>query len=635
MTRAYILQQSFLLSLALVTVACSPKERPAPPPALSASETPTKTPEAVAAIGAVDRLFSSGQPQRVLLRGGLAYVADVDGLSVYAVDAGGRIELAHHVSTPGTASDLAFSGSSLYVADGRAGVAVFALDPPERPRLLGHEIVPGAARRVLGAEHALAVLDEGGTLTLLRAGRAAEHLALPGDPQDATWVGPHLYVADTGDGLVRVELEPAPPRVTFRDRAFRFATSLAARGNLLLVGSRDKRVTLLDVSPPSPRVLSEVTLDHRPVRLDMLGTQVLAAGSEQQEGAFATLLELTPPASLEARARLPFTVLGADSVGPSLVLAARGADGLALLGPAPEADIRARVPGLKLDRVALGDEQGLAWAEDGAGAWVWSRAKGARATEIAGARLREAAPCGGAWCTLDPGGNLCRRPLPEAPAASPVCAHVAEGGSSLAWQPSAGMLWLLDEAGGLQGFALTEGFRRMAAVNRPPTITHEQLARLAVEAERAVAIDPVLGLLQVFDLGQAPRRRGVYLLQARPAAVALASGVALVAEPSAGLQVVDVNDPDRPRELSFLPLEPGPQGVVVWHPGDPHGEARVALAQGEGGVSLWAWDGRGALRLLGRSDTSGLASDVAYAGGSLWVADSTGVVRVGLPEERP
>jgi hypothetical protein len=625
-----------LVSLWLGVAACSQKE----PPASANADSPATAatiPHLLAEVGTVEQLVSRGQPQRVIVRGGVAYVADIDGLSVYAVDARGRIELTYHVPTPGKASDLALSGTSLYVADGLAGLAVFALDPAERPRLLRHESMPRPARRVVAAEHAVAVLEEEGFITLLRPGRPAAHLSLPGDPRDAAWVGPHLYVADAGDGLLRVELEPGPPRVAFRDRTFRSVTSLAAKGSLLLVGLRDKRVMLLDTSPPWPRVLFEVTLDHNPARLDVLGTQVVAAGGEQDPGAFATLLELAGPASLEVRARLPFTVLSAARADTSLLLAARGADGLASFRPDVASEVRASVSGLKLDRVTAGDELIVAWGEDATDGFVWRSAKATRATEIAGVAIREAVPCGVALCTLDPQGNLCQRPVVMTIGAAPgkpVCAHVSEIGSSLAWQPAAEILWLLDETGGLQGFALTEGIRRIAAVSRPAVALHEQPARLVVEAERAVALDPMLGLLHMFELGQAPRQRGSYLLQARPTAVALAGGVALVAEPSAGLQVVDVKDPDRPHELSWIPLEPGPRGVVVWHPNGPHGEHRVALAQGEGGVSLWSWDGRGALRLLSRSDTSGLASDVAYARGSLWVADGTGMARIELSEER-
>ncbi|MDI1483281.1 hypothetical protein [Polyangium sp. y55x31] len=615
------------LWLWLATAACGTAEPPAPP-ATSPPE-PADAEAALPAIGAATRLLSGAEHRAVVTRGAYAYVADVDGLSVYVVDTSGRIALEHHVPTPGTAQDLTFAGPLLYLADGLRGVASFDLDSPERPRLLGHTAVPGAARRVIGSELGVAVLHERAGLTVLRPGHAPEHLALPGNPKDAAWVGSHLYVADAGDGLLRVDLEPGPPHVAFRERAFRRATSLAARGSLLVVGSQDKHVRVLDTSASPPRVLAEVTLDHAPARLDVLGSQVLAAGGG------ATLLDLSASGSIEVRTPLPFAVLGAAALGPSLVLAARGAEGLELLHTSPGVGARARVPGSRLDRVAASDAQVMTFGEDGTGAWIWPLDPGARATELPGVRIRDAVFCGRAVCTLDPKGNLCQTPLPVRPAASPVCKHVPEGGRSIAWQPSAGTLWLLDEAGGLQGFRSTEGFTRVAAVSRPPTTTQEKLTRLAVEGERAVAIDPELGLLQVFDLGPTPRRRGFYVLQAPPAAVAFVEGTALVAEPSAGVQVVDVTDPDRPRELSWVPLEPRPQGISVWHPEGRRDRARVAVAHGEGGVSLWAWDGRGAFDPMGRSDTSGLASDVVHAGGSLWVADGAGAARFVLPAERP
>jgi len=616
------------LLLWLAAAACSTAEAPAPPP--TAPPDPAGADAAVPEIGPATRILSGADHRAVIARGPYAYVADIDGLSVYAADASGHLALELHMPTPGAAQDLTFAGPLLYLADGRSGVASFALDPPDRPRLLGHTPVPGAARRVIGSELGVAVLHERGGLTVLRKGHDPEHLSLPGNPKDAAWVGPHLYVADTGDGLLRVELEPKPLHVASRERAFRRAISLAARGTRLLMGSQDNRLRVLDASAPPPRLLAELPLDHTPTRLDALGPQVLAAGSG------ATLLELSEPdGALAVSSQLPYAALGAAALGPSLVLAARGPEGLELLHTSPGLSARARIPGLQLDRVVTSGAEVLTFGKDGTGAWIWPLEPGARATELPGARFRDAAFCGGALCTLDPKGNLCQTPLPVRPTAPSTCKNVPEGGRSIAWQPSARTLWLLDDAGGLQGFTVAEGFRRVAEVTRPPTSTQEQLTRLVVDGERAVAIDPVLGLLQVFDLGPAPRRRGFYLLQAPPTAAAFTRGAALVAEPSAGLQVLDVADPDRPRELSWVPLRSRPQGISVWWPEGTRDEARVAVAQGEGGVSLWSWDGRGALKLLGRSDTSGLCADVAYAGGSLWVADGPGAARFALPAERP
>jgi hypothetical protein len=569
----------------------------------------------------------------VLVHAGHAYVADVSGLSVYSVEPDHRLVTRHQVPTPGLARDVTLSGGRLYLADGRAGVACFSLEAPAQPRLVDSYPMPGAVTRVRGSEHGVAVLQEGGTLTLLRPGRPPAHLKLPGEPRDAAWVGLHLYVADTGDGLLRVDTSAEAPQVGWRDRSWRWAISLAVHEGRLLIGTQDKRVVLLALSGEALRPASEVVLAHKPLRLEVLGTSVLASGGDSQEASGATLLELSGGA-LRPGTRLLSPVLAAAALEPPLLLAARGAEGLEVLEASGSLTVHARVPGLRLDRLATAPGQVVAWNEQGPGAWRWSTgAQPLRGQELSQARWLEALPCAAGWCALDASGHLCPwEPLEKAPT-SRACAPPVEQATSAAWQSGTGIVWLSRGKGGLEGLTRESTWRRGATLE--PFQPAFRLTSLKVEGSRGVAVDATHGKLHVFELGPAPRQVGSFLAQAAPGRVALSGGTALVAEPSAGLQLVDVTNPGRLRERAWVALEPGPRDVAVWRPGGPQGPAWVALAEGEAGVSLWHWDGDSGLKLLRRSDTPGLASSVAFLEGALWVADGTGVARFPLPGGAP
>jgi hypothetical protein len=425
-------------------------------------------------------------------------------------------------------------------------------------------------------------------------------------------------VADTGDGLWGFDIDQRPAPVAFRDRAFRWAISLAEVHGRLLVGYQDKRVELFDVKGSSIALLSSVVVDHRPARLSRFDHQVWVA-DHPNRGKGATLLEVVDSRSLVVRGSGSVPGGAVRPVGGTLAFAAEGDHGLALLSLEPFAVVQAREPAVVFDRVIASKGAVLAWHEGEVGGRVFG------APALPEAPTKDVVPCGMDICTLTPSGQLCLAPRGGS---ARVCQKIEEGGNSIAWQPEAGIVWLLDAMGGLGGFKKKEqgGFERVAIATRPATNTNEQLDRLVIEGARAVAIDPLLGLLQVFDLGEEPRRRGFFVLNAKPRALALAKGVALVATQT-GMQLVDIKDADKPVEIGWIGMAPGQLGVAV-------ASKRVALAEGERGVSLWDWDGRGGLSALSRSDTPGVAADLAFAEGNLWVADTTGIVRCRLTEAR-
>jgi hypothetical protein len=193
---------------------------------------------------------------------------------------------------------------------------------------------------------------------------------------------------------------------------------------------------------------------------------------------------------------------------------------------------------------------------------------------------------------------------------------------------------MLDGNGGLHGFSVEPRFQTITSLPRAPSAAPQAYSRFIVEGERGVAIDPSFAILQIVDLGASPQWRGRYLLHSRPSAVALSGTTAFVAEPRAGLQVIDLEKPDRPREAAWLPFSSGPFGVAAGPARGEKGRDLIVLALGEGGVWTGVWQDKAKLSPLRQSDTPGFASDVVVDGGEIWVADGSRVLRIdGAPFE--
>jgi hypothetical protein len=323
---------------------------------------------------------------------------------------------------------------------------------------------------------------------------------------------------------------------------------------------------------------------------------------------------------------VPFHTLSAATAGDRLALVADASPALELIDVDHPSQPIASLPGAQLARLAT-DGATIVGLGDGVRAWRIGGDGTARPLGVPSRRWIDMVPCGERWCALDAAHRLCELASPLDPPSS--CVPAEGNASMLAPDAQTGTVWLVSEPGDLEAHAM-RGLGHTAGLIRPRTVARQSTSRLAVERGRGAVIDGVTGMLRLLDLTTAPRARGTFLLQARPAGVALSHGVALVAEPSAGLQLVDLSDPERLKELAWQPLEPGPEAVAVAPAASDSGARLVAVAQGEGGVSLWEWDGRAALRLLRQADTSGYAGDVAFAGGSLWVADGASLVQFPL-----
>lgn len=571
------------------------------------------------------RVLSGVSAQAVAVRENVILVAGMGVLSMAHMNPGGRLDWLSHVETPGVAIDVAVRNDEVFVADGLAGLSAYTLSRSGAVTLTTRTLLPTDCKRVVASEHGVAVLCARRTLAMVRRGRPGEVLDLPGEPLDAAWVGASLHVACPGDGLLRVDVDAERARVASRDPSLHRVVSVVSQGKRLFLGMRDKRILDVDISADKPHLLGEVTVLNRPMRLFVENNRLLVASTMYGDTG-ATWVDVSSPGQPRIEGRLPMSVAAGAYLGSRGWLLVRPEGGLSLV--ANDGTISTLDEGVRFDRVATSSSRGIAWAEERAGMWTWARGA-AQATRTA-RELADATACGEAVCTLEATGRVCR----HAPGSNAItCANVVQSGAAVAWQSATNTLWVIDGEGGVHGLSMQTSFHEISSIVRDETVAPKNYERFVIIDQRGVAVDIDMGLLQVLDVGAAPRLRGRFLSHARPKSVALANDVAFVAEPYAGLQVVDVSQPDAPREVAWLPFEVGPFGVAARSiEGDARG-AIVLLAEGEHGVSVWRWDGaQRTLALVNRVDTAGFASDLVLGAAEVLVADGASVLRFSWPE---
>jgi hypothetical protein len=596
-------------------------------------------------------------PLSVAVHGAVAHAVGMGTLSTVQV---GTLDELSHIETSGGAWDVATLGDEVFVADGRSGLASYKIDAAGRPKRMDQWKVPGECKRVVASERGIALLCAPRTLVLARPGHAREFITLPGEPNDAAWIGHSLYMACPGDGLLRLDADKMGPPVTYHQEKLDRVLSVVALGSRLFVGLRDKRV--LELDPATAKIIAEITVLNRPMRL-IAGENQLLVGSTWLGDTGATWVDASIPGQLRASGRLSFSIATGAYLGDTRWMVVRPEGGLSVVTRdgvwgegrrrRPEApnvqdgvwgEGRRRRPeapnvqdghivaenhGVRFDRLAWGSSRNISWVEDRAALWTWT----GDPPDIShtARKLADATMCGQGLCTVESTGRVCHLP---AEGQQPVCIDISQGGTSLAWQASTQILWVIDTTGGLHGFALDSGLQEVATIARPSTAGAQNWGRFVIDGDRGVAIDVDFGILQVFDLGKPPRVRGRFLLHSLPKAVTLANDIAFVAEPRAGLQVVSIAQPDAPREVAFQVLDTGPFGVAARR--DEQDRTVVVLASGERGISVWSWYGeRNKLEMVRRSDTRGFAADVSFHGSQAYVADGASVLRFAWSELAP
>lgn len=164
--------------------------------------------------------------------------------------------------TPGDAYGVALQGSHAYVADGAAGVQVFSLADPVRPRLVGNSVPSDVAWAVAVAGNRAVVAEGTAGLQVLDISDPADPVPLggydtPGEAVGVLLEGNLAYVADKAGGVQIVDIaNAANPRRVGMHATTGLTTGVARLGDRLLVANRSAGLEILDVRDPvNPRRL--------------------------------------------------------------------------------------------------------------------------------------------------------------------------------------------------------------------------------------------------------------------------------------------------------------------------------------------------------------------------------------------
>ncbi|HEU4725906.1 MAG TPA: FlgD immunoglobulin-like domain containing protein [Candidatus Eisenbacteria bacterium] len=307
-------------------------------------EFPTSSQGSPPPVAAVRR---SGRARRVVMNGGLAYVADyTGGLRIFR--AGGADTSLVGVLPPlGSARpvDLALDAaqSRLYLASGPAGVEVVDIADPASPQRLGSLVLPGLAS-------AVAVID-GSTVAVARRGgfasgvtfvdvsvptapspRGAVNTPLVQEPAALAVRDTILFVADEQLGLLSVRFGNPDAPATLGLPTGNGARDLDLQGNLLLVASRSRGLQVVDVFDPTlPLLRSELAL---PTMFGVTRQGASAIGCLGAAG--VALIDLAVPTSARLRSIVPAAGVPRDAAwsGDTLLVAGGTSIERFLLAPA-------------------------------------------------------------------------------------------------------------------------------------------------------------------------------------------------------------------------------------------------------------------------------------------------------------
>jgi len=599
---------------ALAAAACSASETTRQDkPARAAARSSRVDESIVPSLGAGIRTISALSPMAITRIRDVTYVAGMGKLSTLRAES--LAEFAR-VDTRGPAWDLAILEEKLFVAEGRSGLTEFSISSTGEPTFAQNYSLPGDCKRIVSSKSAVAALCTSQRLVIVRPGNPPEIISLPGEPMDAVWHADSLYIASPGNGLITWHpADPHRPRIDYQDKLDRIL-SVTVVDSRLFVGLRDKTVVEIDLI--TGRRKAEIAVLNRPMRL-IAGSKQLLVASTWLGDPGATLVDVSNPGQLRIANRWPFSVATGTMLDSGKWLVTRP-EGNSLIVQSDGKEIQ-NLRGARFERVARTSAQGLSWEEERAASWMWQTAN--PEALFSARKLADVTACGDALCTLEPTGRVCRQGVADA---EPDCLDIPNGGCSLAWQISTETLWVIDSRGEVHGIRWGKPGREISSLPRVDTTAPQNYARFVIDGNRAVAIDIDFAALQVFDLGSSPRLRGRYLLHSLPRAVALVGDLAFVAEPAAGVQVIDISAPDAPREIGWHPMDVGPLGIAARR--DETGRTFVVLAEGERGISAWQWlSNARKLEKIRQSDTQGLASDVIFFGLDLVVADWSSILQ--------
>ncbi len=226
-----------------------------------------------------------GGQRRVHIDRDIAYVADwFAGLHLYAIDDPARPRLLASLNTGGSAKGVVVRDDIAFVADDDHGLQVIDVTDPQRPRHVANLLLPGLAYTPVldgdrlwlashfGGLHVIDIADPGAPALIAR-------YQIPG----RTWSlrlrdGIALVAADEAGLLLLDVADPVVPRLTGSYAPGGRAEEVVIDGDRAYVAFFDDGVHIVDIGDPAqPRMLGRVTTPGNARGLDLRGTRLYVA----------------------------------------------------------------------------------------------------------------------------------------------------------------------------------------------------------------------------------------------------------------------------------------------------------------------------------------------------------------------
>ncbi|MHB1034193.1 MAG: Ig-like domain-containing protein [Pirellulales bacterium] len=288
----------------------------------------------------VGAYYTDSDVSDVTLAGTLAYVgAAIAGLEILDVSNPAAPVLVGAFDTPGRANSVTISGTTAYVADGSTGLVIVDVTNPAVPvQLGGYDTIDHAYAVAISGTRAyvadnlagLVILDVSNPATPVQLGR----FDTSGAAFDVAVVGTLAYVADYSTGLEIIDVsKPAAPVRVGGYNTSGSASGVAVSGTTAYVADANWGMVILDVSrPAAPAELGRLDTSGWACGVAISGTVAYVADG----GAGLQIIDVTNPAK-------PVRLHGYDTAGSAsgvavsgtLAYVADGAGGLAVIDLLP------------------------------------------------------------------------------------------------------------------------------------------------------------------------------------------------------------------------------------------------------------------------------------------------------------
>jgi len=191
------------------------------------------------------------------IAGNFAYVVDYNNMYVISLSSPASPYLSDKLDIPGSARDIAVSGSYAYVTQMQDGLQIIDISNPHSLSLAGTYDTPGNARGVVVLDTLVYIADGSGGLRIIDAADPFAPAPLGfvdtiGRPYDLVVLDGHAYMAsDTGGVKVIDVSDPAAPSLVTTYKGTVEAENIVGRDSLIYVSDFSHGIDIVNIAEPA------------------------------------------------------------------------------------------------------------------------------------------------------------------------------------------------------------------------------------------------------------------------------------------------------------------------------------------------------------------------------------------------